>query len=91
MPLQKKKKPTSHLLPVDLHINKLCFVKRGLNASSKSIDSGLPTQSAQAELGRYFLLYVNFLRIKRQQVGFFKNKASLSSNSFHLSTTPIPM
>ena len=29
-------------------------VKRGQNASAKSIDPGQPAQSAQADLGRYF-------------------------------------
>ena len=35
-------------------------MKRGLNASAKSIDPGQPAQSAQADLSRYFLLLVIF-------------------------------
>ena len=35
-----------------------------INASAKSIDPGQPAQSAQADLGRNFLILVNFLLIK---------------------------
>ena len=36
-------------------------VERELNASAKSVDPGRPAQSAQADLGRNFLLSVNFV------------------------------
>ena len=38
-------------------------VKRGQNASAKSIDPGQPAQSAQADLGRYFFCHeaINYL------------------------------
>ena len=42
----------------------LLYVKRGFNASAKSIDPGQPAQNAQADLGRYFLPSVNCLYIK---------------------------
>ena len=35
-----------------------CSVKMGLGASAKIIDQYQPTQSAQAAMGRYFLLLV---------------------------------
>ena len=38
-----------------------CSVKRGLNASAKSIDPGQPARSAQADLGRNVLPCFNFL------------------------------
>ena len=38
-------------------------MKRGLIASAKSIDPGQATQSAQPDLGRNFLLLINFLHI----------------------------
>ena len=39
----------------DMHINQACSVKRVLTSSAKSIDSGQPAHSAQADLGRNFL------------------------------------
>ena len=48
----------------DLHINEPFSVKKGPNASAKIIDPRQPVQSAQADLGKYFLLLVNFLDIK---------------------------
>ena len=44
---------------VYLHINDHVSVKRGLNASAKSIDPGQP-----ADMSRNFLLLVNLLRTK---------------------------
>ena len=38
-----------------------CCIKRGLNASAKSVDPCQPALSAQADMGRHFLLSVNFL------------------------------
>ena len=38
-------------------------VKMGLKACAKSIDPGQPAQSAQADPGRHFLLFVNFLHV----------------------------
>ena len=42
--------------------NSLCK-EGGFNTSAKSIDSGQPAQTAQADLGRIFLLLVYFLHI----------------------------
>ena len=40
-----------------LKILEACLVKTGFTASAKSIDSGQPAQSAQADLSRYFLCF----------------------------------
>ena len=37
-------------------LNEQCFVKREFNSSTKSIDSDLPAQLAQADLSRNVLL-----------------------------------
>ena len=37
-----------------------CFVKRGLEAVAKNIDSGQPAQSAQADVGRNLSLNGRF-------------------------------
>ena len=50
---------------VDRHINETFSEKRGIEAYAKSIDPGQPAQSAQADLGRYFLILINFPHIKR--------------------------
>ena len=49
---------------VDLHIYELFSVKKGLDASAKSIDSDQPAQSAQSDLGRNFSLSVIFQHVK---------------------------
>ena len=59
-----KNKFPLHVKPVDLSINEPFSMKKESNASSKSIDTDQPAQSAQADLGRNFLLLVNFLHIK---------------------------
>ena len=41
-----------------------CSVKRGLNASAKSIEQCQPAQSAQADMDRNFSLSLNFLHVK---------------------------
>ena len=51
-------KPSS-LEPLNVGI-----VRERVNTSVKRIDSGQPAQSAQADLGRTYLLLVNFLHIK---------------------------
>ena len=38
--------------------------KMGLNASVKSINPCKPAQSAQADIGRNFLLFVNYFFVK---------------------------
>ena len=40
------------------------YIEFTLMRFQKSVDSGQPAQSAQADLSRNFLLYVNFLRVK---------------------------
>ena len=47
---------------IDPHINEQLPLKRGLDAFANSIGSDQPAQSAQADLGRNFLLLVNFRR-----------------------------
>ena len=49
---------------VDLYMNVPLPMKRGLNASTKSIDPGQPVQSSQAALDRNFLPLVNFQHMK---------------------------
>ena len=51
-------------MQLDLHVNEAFSVKRAFNASVKSIDSGEPVQSAQADMSRNFLIFVDFLHIK---------------------------
>ena len=38
-----------------------CSLKKGINASAKSIDSGQPARTAQTDLSRYFLLLVELI------------------------------
>ena len=49
---------------VNLYSNDSSSLKRGRNATAKSIDPGQPAQSAQAELDQNFLLAGNFMPIK---------------------------
>ena len=42
----------------------MLYENRGLMQLQKSIDSGQPAQSAQADLCRNFLPLVNFLQVK---------------------------
>ena len=43
---------------------KQCSGKSGFNVSAKSIDPGQPAQSAQADLGRFFLPFVYFTHVE---------------------------
>ena len=42
-------------------LSKAVLYEKGFNASAKSIDSGQPTQFAQADPSRYFLISADFL------------------------------
>ena len=57
---------------VDLPINDPFSVKRVLNASTKSIHPDQPEWSAQTELGRKFLLLVDFSHIKESWLFRYK-------------------
>ena len=48
---------------VDLHINEPFSVKTMFQTNAKSLGAGQPAHTAQADLGRNFLPFVNFLRI----------------------------
>ena len=51
-------------MPPAYNLYEPCSVKTGLIASAKSIYPGQTAQSAQADMGRYFLLLSNFHRVK---------------------------
>ena len=45
-------------------------MEMGSNTSAKSFDPCQPAQSAQADMNRYFLPYVDFLRCQRNVIPF---------------------
>ena len=49
-----------------IHINEPFSVKRVLDAAAKSFGSGQTSRMAQVDVGRNFLVKVNFLHVKRQ-------------------------
>ena len=53
---------------------------RGLKPSEKSIDKGQPALSAQADLCRYFLLFVHFLNVSGSS--YLMNRLVVSQNEF---------
>ena len=67
-------------LILQIHKNKGLFGKK-VSASAKSIDSGQPAQSAQADLGRYILFIVNFSHAKGS-VCFMVNYGSIIKHDF---------
>ena len=50
---------------VDLHIYYLFYVNKVLTITAKSIDSGQPAQSAQADLGRNFFTFSQYFAHQR--------------------------
>ena len=48
---------------MNVHLYDLYSVNRGLTRLAKTIDSGQPARTAQADLSRYFLPVVNFLSV----------------------------
>ena len=69
----------------------LCEEAGGLYALAKSIASGQPAQSAQADMVRNFSLYLNFLYMKDNSTLRFKVALQILGRKFYKNTKKLPL
>ena len=65
--------------------NDFCMLcKRGLCAFAKDINTGQPAQTAQADLGQYFLPLVKFLNVQGSVYRMIQFTATLIMHLYYL-------